>query len=83
VTRTLSVWRRKPRTRRDRMLARLHAVGTREDASVGRLRRNRRRRTSRLRAQELFRQLGHLLHREGAEPARGPRRRLARPHHGR
>ncbi len=77
MTRLASILRRRPRTRRERLVARLQAV--RSDARLGweRLRRRRQRRTHHTRLQKLFLQLG-LGHPQAA-PAMEPTRR-ARPH---
>lgn len=62
MTRRSLIPHRKPRTRRERMLARFHAV--RDDARRRwqRLRGQLRRRTEHARAQKLFLQLGHKPH---------------------
>lgn len=77
MTRHVSILHRKPRTRRERLVARLHAV--RSDARLGwrRLLHRRQRRAHHARLQQLFLQLGHR-HPQAA-PAVEPTRR-ARPH---
>jgi hypothetical protein len=66
--------RRKPRTRRERMLVRLHATREEVGRRWERLRHRRSHRVAQRRAQELFLQLGHRLHPEAAEPAVPARR---------
>jgi len=82
VARHAVILRRKPRTRRDRMLVRLHAAREGVDRRWERLRHRRSHRVAQRRAQELFLQLGHRLHLEAAEPAVPARRgRLHMRHH--
>ncbi len=67
------ILRRKPRTRRDRVIARLHAAREGADRRWERLRHRRSHRVAQRRAQELFLLLGHRLHPEAADavvPAR-------------
>jgi hypothetical protein len=75
VVRHVSILRRKPRTRRDRMLVRLHAVREGANRRWGRHRRHRRRRAAQLRVQELFLQLEQRLHPEPHEPVARARHR--------
>lgn len=62
MTRRASILHRKPRTRRERMLSRLHAVRDDLRRRWQRLRHQQRRRTDHARMQKLFLQLGHKAH---------------------
>jgi len=77
VTRRVRILRRKPRSRRDRVVVRLHAVRDDTSRRWKRLRRPRRRDSARLRAQELFVQLAEKVH---LEPEPSARARPGRPH---
>ncbi len=78
MTRRSPILHRKPRTRRERLLARFHAV--RDDARrlVQRLRGRLPHRTEHARAQKLFLQLGHKPHLRADLVVERTRR--ARPH---
>jgi hypothetical protein len=76
-----SILHRKPRTRRERMLARFHAVRDDVGRRWQRLRHEQRRRTDHARAQKLFLQLGHKPHpRADLVVERARHARHARPH---
>lgn len=78
MTRHVSILRRKPRTRRERMLVRFHAAREGVSRKWARLHSHRRRRAAQRRARELFLHLGHRLHPEPVEPIVPASRR--RPH---
>lgn len=78
MPRRFSFLHRKPRSRRDRMLIRLHAARDGASRRWARLQSNRRTRATRRRAQELFLHLGHRAEPAAVEPLVQARR--VRPH---
>ena len=76
-----SILHRKPRTRRDRALVRLHAIRESGRRRWDRLRRNRRLRAAHARAEDVFVQLGHSLRPESHEPVTPARHRWPRVRH--
>ena len=75
----VSILRRKPRTRRERMLVRFHATREGVGRRWSRLHARRHARNAQRRAQELFLHLGHRVHPEPA--VTGRRGRLHVRHH--
>jgi hypothetical protein len=77
VTRQAWILRRRPQTRRERMVARIETVRDGAGRTIRRISLRPRPRTATEQARELFAQLGHAVQRE---PQATPKPRLARLH---